>query len=167
MTRNFSYAGEEFMHYLLSTTLAGGMSLGSGLSASVQTSSPTSSLPSTSTAPVASIPKCITTTTHGAGNTSIVLYIWYLAFIRSFSHNVEVYLFGPVVLLASSCKSARRLREILLFSLQISNSVYHFIEGDPNKALEEGVDLTMGSRCQRWCLTPPAKAPPRSSTPIN
>lgn len=47
MIRNCSHACEEFMHYLLSAPLAGGLSSGSRLNASMQAGSPTSSLPST------------------------------------------------------------------------------------------------------------------------
>ncbi|KAI5671616.1 hypothetical protein M9H77_11980 [Catharanthus roseus] len=62
---------EEFMRYLLSTTLAGGLSSRSRHSAFVQVSSPTSSLFSTSTAPAADGRRRILTVTHGK-------YVWRL-----------------------------------------------------------------------------------------
>lgn len=74
MTRNCSHVGEEFMRYLLSTTLAGGLSSRSRHSAFVQVSSPTSSLFSTSTAPAADGRRRILTVTHGIGNISPVTY---------------------------------------------------------------------------------------------
>lgn len=49
--------GEEFIRYLLSATLAGGLESGSRLSVSAQVGSPTPSLPSTSTVLIAGGPR--------------------------------------------------------------------------------------------------------------
>ncbi|KAI5677649.1 hypothetical protein M9H77_08599 [Catharanthus roseus] len=101
MIRNFSYASEEFIHYFLSATLAGGMLSRSRLDTSVQVGSPTPSF--------------------------------------------------PVVLLSSSGKSMRRLRENLLSSSDISDFACLFIEGDLDKGLKEGADLTVASS---WSSAP-------------
>ncbi|KAI5676158.1 hypothetical protein M9H77_07108 [Catharanthus roseus] len=64
----FPSLDEEFMHYPLSATLAGALSSGSGLGASVQICSLIPSLSSTSIAPTDGGLRRITTATHGTGN---------------------------------------------------------------------------------------------------
>lgn len=80
MIRNFSNTDEEFMHYPLSATLAGALSSGSGLGASVQICSLIPSLSSTSIAPTDGGLRRITTATHGTGNTALCYSFCYLTF---------------------------------------------------------------------------------------